>query len=114
RPPPTRSTEFADGGRPSVGTRDLSGVSDVTELAPHERERGARADEREPERRGDPPRLGEDAPERLPDDAAAEHADHVDRADATLELRRDGALADRVGHGAPHERVRPEHDHDRE
>ncbi len=57
-------------------------------------------------------RLGEHPAERGADDQAAEDADRVDAADATLQLARHGTLADRHRGRAPHEGMQPEDEED--
>ena len=58
--------------------RRLAGVRDRRELPPHERQRGPGPDEREPERRGEPPPFGDDPTERLPDDQPEEQPANTD------------------------------------
>ncbi len=88
-------------------------VGDVPELPPDQREGEPGPDEREPPRRHDPAPVRDQATEERADEHAAHHADHVDRADPALELRRHRALADGVGQRPPHERVGAEEEHQR-
>ncbi len=53
-------------------------------------------------------------PRNCPIDEAAEDAHHVHRGDASLQLHRNQTLTHRRRDGAPHERVRPEAEHDDE
>ena len=67
----------------------LVGVRDVGQLPPDQHHEDRRAGEREPERRGDAPLLGEQrrrSPE--PTTRPPYDADHVDAADPALQLRR--------------------------
>src|SRR4051794_34348183 len=66
-------------------------VGDVPELPPDDDEEDAGTDERKPERRCDPPAVGDDATDSCSDDHASVRADRVDAANAALELERYGA-----------------------
>src|SRR5689334_3576400 len=78
-PTPAATSRGGDGVLPGV-------VDDVAEGAPQQGDEDRRADEAEPERRGDAPVPGEDPADRRADEHPADDADHVDRADPPLEL----------------------------
>jgi RNA polymerase sigma-70 factor (ECF subfamily) len=86
----------------------LVGVSDPGQLAPERDDEDRRADEGEPERRGDAVTGGQRAADGRADDQAAVHADGVHTAHPAQQVGGDGALPDGDRGRAPDERVSAE------
>ena len=88
-------------------------LRDSRQFAPEQDHEDRRADEREPERRGDAESGGEQTADSRTHDQAAEHAYRIHAADPALKMLGDSPLPDGDRRGAPDKDMRAEHDEDR-